>query len=188
MSSKNDNSWEKIFEQGQILNKIEQDGFIYITPNELKILGDKRESRLLAKHDSSDSRPQIFKKYQLSILPVQNIKYFIFKDTMLKTYYNLTKLYDKIDSEVYHPVRDFSQYQTINYSEISTESQAIDFAYLVSLIKSFTGETELFLTIRGRQRSENFNFNIPVNHNINISGVQIQVDAGYESPNKIYIL
>ena len=63
---------------------------------------------------------------------------------MLKTYYNLTKLYDKIDSEIVPPSKDFSQYQTINYSEISTESQAIDFAYLVSLIKSFPGQLNYF--------------------------------------------
>jgi hypothetical protein len=182
-------TWEQIFEQGHLLDVIEKDGFLFITPDELKKLGNNREPRLLAKIDYSKSRPEIFKKHNLSILSVQNNKYVIFEDKDLKTYYSLKQLYDKIETEIYTPIRDFSEYHSLNLNEISLESQAIDYAYLVSLIKTFTGEKELFLTIRGRYGSNDFKINIPASSNpISVSGVQIEIDAGFESPEKIYIL
>ncbi len=183
-----DDSWELIFERGHLLDIIERDGFVFITPNELKQLGNNREPRLLAKLDYSKSRPDIFRKNNLSILAIQNNKYVIFKDSNLKTYYPLKDLYDKIVTEVYSPERDFSEYHSLNLNKISLESQAIDYAYLISLIKTFTDEKELFLTIRGRYGSEGFKIKLPSNKNpINVNGVQIEIDAGFESPEKIYI-
>ncbi len=71
---------------------------------------------------------------------------------------------------------------------LSSESQAIDFAHLVSLLRTFTSEKELSLTIRGRQRSEKFQVAIPgCGHRVEVKGVQIEVDAGYESPERIYL-
>jgi hypothetical protein len=107
----------------------------------------------------------------------------VFKDADFKTFYPLKELYDAADTEQYCPERDFSEFQSLSLNEISSESQAIDFAYLISLIRNFTGENELYLTIRGRHGSEKFSFNIPnVKQPVNVSGVQIEIDAGFESP------
>lgn len=57
------------------------------------------------------------------------------------------------------------------------------------MLKRFTGETTLNLTIRGRQRSSKFDVTLPPNHHdVQVDGVQIEVDAGFESPEKIYII
>ena len=185
--TKNDTAWAKIFDSLSLLPKIGQHGFVYITADEIKEAG-KREPRLLAKQDTEKSRPKIFKQNNLSILPVENGKYIIFKDDSLRTYYPILHLFSDIEIEEYHITRDFSEYDTIDPGIITTESQAIDFANLVSLIKTFTGETELLLTIRGRYGSKDFSIEIPPdNHSINISGVQIEIDAGFESPDKIYL-
>ncbi|CAJ35289.1 conserved hypothetical protein [Methanocella arvoryzae MRE50] len=155
----------------------------------MKKLSDNREPRLLAKIDNSRSRPDIFEKYGLSILSIRNDLYLIFKDIDSRSFFQLDKLYNETATEEYSPARDLSMFQSLSLSEISSESQAIDFAYLVSLIRRFTGEDELYLTIRGRLRSENFGFTIPPrNHPVEVSGVQIEVDAGFESPDRIYIL
>jgi len=183
----NDGAWEKIFETLRLLPEISKHGFVYVTADEIKDAG-KREPRLLAKLDTNDSRPKIFKDNKLSILPVENGKYIIFRDDSAKTYYPLGNILAEVQPEEYQPTRDYRDYESLDLGNISSESQAIDFANLVSLLKTFTSEKVLNLTIRGRQRSEKFPVIIPGSHHTaNVDGVQIEVDAGFESPNKIYL-
>ena len=168
--------------------KIERQGYVYVSAEDIKKASDKREPRLLAKQDTKNSRPDVFKHNNLSILPVENGKYIIFRDDPVKTYYPLEKILAEVPVEEYQPVKDYREYQSLDVRNLSSESQAIDFANLVSLLKTFTNEKELNLTIRGRQRSEKFRVVIPGNHHtVEVEGVQIEVDAGYESPEKIYI-
>lgn len=186
--TQNDEAWGKIFERLHLLPEIERQGFVYVSADDIKAASDKREPRLLAKQDTKNSRPDVFKKNKLSILPVENGKYIIFLDESTRTYYPLDKIIAEIPTEEYRPGKDYRQYQSLDIRNLSSESQAIDFANLVSLLKTFTREEELNLTIRGRQRSEKFLVVIPGSHHrAEIDGVQIEVDAGYESPEKIYI-
>lgn len=185
--TQNDEAWEKIFENLSLLPEIERQGFVYVTADAIKAAGN-REPRLLAKLDTNDSRPNIFKQYKLSILPVENGKYVIFRDESAKTYFPLGKILAEVPAEEYVPKKDYSEYQSLDVRNLSSESQAIDFAHLVSLLRTFTNEKELNLTIRGRQRSEKFPVVIPGSgHVAEVKGVQIEVDAGYESPERIYL-
>jgi hypothetical protein len=143
----------------------------------------------MAKQDTQSSRPSIFKQNNLSIFPVDNGRYIIFKDNDLKSYYSYDSSLDDTLITEYTPKADIHNFKTLQLGAISSESQAIDYAYLISLIKTFTNESELFLTIRGRLRSNEFDFYLPnCDHRVNVSGVQIEVDAGFESPEKVYIL
>jgi len=187
--TQNDEAWKKIFERLPLLQEIEKTGFVYVSADDIKAASDKREPRLLAKQDTKNSRPDLFKHYKLSILPVENGKYIIFRDEENKTYYPIEKILAEIAVEEYQPTKDYREYQSLDVSSLSSESQAIDFANLVSLLKTFTNEKGMDLTIRGRQRSEKFPVKIPrINDCINVEGVQIEVDAGFESSEKIYIL
>lgn len=186
--TQNDEAWDKIFDRLPLLPEIETSGFVYVSAEDIKIASDKREPRLLAKQDTKNSRPDVFKHNKLSILPIENGKYIIFRDEHVKTYFPLEKILTEIPTEQYIPTRDYSRYESLDMRNLSSESQAIDFANLVSLLKTFTNEKELNLTIRGRQRSEKFSIKIPgTDHLAEIDGVQIEVDAGFESPDKIYI-
>jgi hypothetical protein len=185
--TQNDEAWGKIFDNLPLLPEIKHQGFVYITADEIKEVG-KREPRLLAKQDTKNDRPKVFKLNNLSILPVENGKYIIFRDESAKTYYPLGKILAEVPAEEYQPTKDYREYQSLDVRNLSSESQAIDFANLVSLLKTFTNEKELNLTIRGRQRSEKFHVAIPgSSHTVEVKGVQIEVDAGYESSEKIYI-
>jgi hypothetical protein len=164
-------------------------GFVYVSADEIKAASDKREPRLLAKQDTKNSRPEVFKQNKLSILPIENGKYVIFRDESGRTYYPLDKILAEVPAEEYQPAKDYREYDSLDVRNLSSESQAIDFANLVSLLKTFTGEKELNLTIRGRLRSEKFPIMLPGNiHPTEVDGVQIEVDAGFESPERIYIL
>jgi len=186
--TQNDEAWGKIFERLCLLPEIERHGFVYVSADDIKAASDKREPRLLAKQDTKNSRPEVFKQNKLSILPVENGKYIIFRDELARTYYPLEKILTEVPVEEYQPVKDYQEYQSLDVRNLSSESQAIDFANLVSLLKTFTGEKELNLTIRGRLRSEKFPVKIPGSHHTaEVDGVQIEVDAGFESPEKIYL-
>jgi len=186
--TQNDEAWDKIFEHLPLLSEIDKSGFVYVSAEDIKNASDKREPRLLAKQDTSDLRPKVFRHYKLSMLPVENGKYIIFRDEHARTYFPIEKILAEITAEEYKPKKDYRGYQSLDVRNLSSESQAIDFANLVSLLKTFTNEKELNLTIRGRQRSEKFSIKIPgANHTAEVNGVQIEVDAGFESPEKIYI-
>ena len=186
--TQNDEAWGKIFDRLRLLPEIERHGFVYVSADDIKAASDKREPRLLAKQDTKNSRPEIFKQNKLSILPVENGKYIIFRDESAKTYYSLDKILAEVPAEEYLPTKDYREYESLDVRNLSSESQAIDFANLISLLKTFTGEKELNLTIRGRQRSEKFSMRIPGSHHTaEVKGVQIEVDAGYESPERIYL-
>ena len=83
----NDEAWEQIFASLPLLAEINREGFVFVTADDLKEASG-REPRLLAKIDRKNLRPEIFKHHKLSILPVENGKYIIFKDELSKTYYS----------------------------------------------------------------------------------------------------
>ncbi|MEI7858032.1 MAG: hypothetical protein WCH85_11095 [Methanomicrobiales archaeon] len=140
--TQNDEAWGKIFDSPPLLPEIERQGFVYVTADAIKAAGS-REQRLLDKLDTKDSRPNIFKQNKLSILPVENGKYIIFRDESAKTYFPLGKILAEVPAEEYLPKKDYSEYQSLDVRNLSSESQAIDFAHLVSLLRTFTNEKEL---------------------------------------------
>ena len=54
-------AWEKLIEKYNIIDKIKKDGAFYITA---KQIGEFKEPRLMAKWDSSEALPKVFKHNQ----------------------------------------------------------------------------------------------------------------------------
>lgn len=65
--------------------------------------------------------------------------------------------------------------------------QHLDFAYAVSLIRTFFEDESLVLTIRGRKFTPKFEFNVGQNKICTVSE-QTEVDAGYEGKNKVVLV
>ncbi|BBI66044.1 hypothetical protein PKHYL_02350 [Psychrobacter sp. KH172YL61] len=81
--------------------------------------------------------------------------------------------------------------ETIDPNLITTESSAIYCADLCSILTSFTGADELYSTISGRMGSGDFDFKIEEPNKIfdfKVRGSQIEIDAGYESHDSIYLI
>jgi len=66
--------WDDIFSSLNILEIIRTNGFFKISANQIRI---HKEPRLMTKFDHSKNRPLIFKKNNLSILPIDNGEYII---------------------------------------------------------------------------------------------------------------
>lgn len=139
----------------------------------------EKEPRILCKQDCREHRPDIFEKKGLFLLPVKNGVYNIIKG---EGYIDI----EEIDSDIidYQSKLDFE----LDTSKIgNSEMQHLDFAYASSLIRSFTGDDSLVLTVRGRKYTPEFEFKVG-KHKITTSSVQTEVDAGYEGKKQVVLI
>lgn len=185
MNSLNDLAWENLINETDLIPKVKKAGLTYITANEMK---KYREPRLMAKIDTKELLPKVFNRNNLSILPVRNGEYAIFYDPKRLSFFNFRNGFDQLPVIQYAPAVNFSKFESFENLENLNESQALDTALMASIIKHFTNEDDLWLTLRGRHYSKNFKVFVPsITQFIRVSGVQIEIDAGYESEKAIYI-
>ncbi len=181
----NSNSWKKIFDDYDILKHDFSKSSFLLSASQIKKSCQKfkntteKEVRILCKQDSRESRPEVFRKNNLFLLPTKNGHYSIIKG---EGYIDIPEITKNI--EIYDSKLDFH----LDSSCIGdSEMQHLDFAYASSLIRTFMDDPTLVLTIRGRKYTPDFDFFVG-KENIKVSGVQTEVDAGYEGKNKIVLV
>jgi len=180
-----DESWLKIFKDYKINSHDFNKAPYKINANQIKTAcqnfartGEK-EVRILCKHDNREKRPQVFKDNNLFILPIKNGEYVIVKGN---GYIDIPKI-DTVE-KIYKSKLDFM----LDTSLVgNSEMQHLDFAYASSLIRTFVGDPNLVMTIRGRKYTPSFSFNVGKNL-INVNGVQTEVDAGYEGKAQVVLV
>jgi hypothetical protein len=183
--NKNDQAWEALFDAENINLKIQRDGIAFIDANSMKRF---REPRLMAKIDTIDLLPKVFKKHKVSILPIKNGEYILFRDPDNHSFITMPDEFDSLEIVYHEPSVDLSKFDSFENLDNLNESQALDSAVVASIIKDFTEEREIWMTIRGRQFTGDFNVFLPsIRRSQTVSHVQIEVDAGFESNNAIYL-
>ncbi len=124
-------AWSKLFEKYDILNKIQSEGAFFITANQIKKF---KEPRLMAKWDSSENLPSIFKKHNINILPISRNGY------VLSDF----KLYEPIPELGEHITEmqkvEIPEYETIDIGNISSEANAINVLMLSKILDDFLDE------------------------------------------------
>lgn len=180
-----DESWGKIFKDYNIYSHNFDKEPFQITNKDIKKSVQKfkktseKEVRILCKQDSREDRPEVFKNKDLFLLPIKNGTYVIVKG---EGFVDLPEIEKTI--EIYTSKLDFH----LDSSLIgNSEMQHLDFAYAVSLIRTFVEDNSLVLTIRGRKYTPSFEF-IVNNYCIKVKSVQTEVDAGYEGRDKIVLV
>ncbi|HPW34556.1 MAG TPA: hypothetical protein PK367_02235 [Candidatus Paceibacterota bacterium] len=181
----NSKSWKKIFDDYKILEHDFNKSPFPISAVQIKRSCQKfketgeKEVRILCKQDSREDRPDVFIKNNLFLLPVKNGFYNIINGD---GYVDIPKIKNEIS--VYSSKLDFIPDTTkIGNSEM----QHLDYAYAVSLIRTFTNDPSLVLTIRGRKYTPDFEFFVG-KQLIKVSSVQTEVDAGYEGKKQIVLI
>lgn len=178
--SKNDIAWEKIFEKYCILDKLANNERISISSTEINQF---REARLMTKFDHRSQLPKLFIDHNLSILPTSRGTYEIGK---FKTFCD----FNKDDIEI-TPI-DFPTFlESIDYKDITSESIAINCAFVSKILHDFTGEENLLPTVSGRMSSSVFDFTINSGQNIfkiNVDNSQIEIDGGYEGDSSLNLI
>ena len=170
----NDLAWEKLFNQHQILSIINSQGQYIISANQIRPF---REPRLMAKADTSEQLPAIFKENHLAILPNTRNSYVI---ANMDAYKNIELLNCPITQVI---LPDFIQ--SINPNEITSESFAVNTALSTDIFTDFLGDDHLHATVSGRMGSGKFEFKIYDRvlkqfRNIDVNNSQIEIDMAIE--------
>ncbi|GAK53447.1 hypothetical protein U14_04712 [Candidatus Moduliflexus flocculans] len=188
--SQNDDAWQRVFDEPSLglLAALERDGFASVSAEQLKQIG-RREPRLMAKFDTSSERPNIFKRHALTIFPIENGRYVIFPDQRQTSYFRVQDELAALLPERYRSETFLPRFDSYPRNQHFSETQAIDFAYISKLLQTFVEDDALLLTLRGRLRSGDFAFTLPDGRaQVQVSGVQIEIDSGYESDRAIYLI
>ncbi len=133
----------------------------------------------MCKQDTRESRPRIFRELGLFILPIKNKYYVIVKG---EGYVDIPPVESSLQ-----------EYQSPFPFELETtevgnsEMQHLDRAYAFSLIKHFTDDDSLVLTIRGRKYTSKFDFKVG-GFPLIVQSVQTEVDGGYEGVNQVVLV
>lgn len=182
--SANDKNWQLLFEKYNIVEQVYQNGYFDITATQIK---EFREPRLMCKMDFKQSVAKPFKENELSILAIKNGIYRIAQ----------TSPFFEIDLEKVQKlsIKTFQlpiYIQTLDFENITSESQALDAAAASGMLKSLLNE-DSFLTVRGRRYTSEIEIKIKKNGSNDLQSypvvsVQIEVDGGYESPNKLALI
>ncbi|WHI59624.1 hypothetical protein PYH69_13045 [Mammaliicoccus lentus] len=184
---KNDIAWEKLFEKYNILEALQKEKLFKIKSSDINKV---REARLMTKFDKEIDLPKIFKKNNLSILPIGRGEYVLGK---FKTYFEIKS---KEPSEP--KIMKLPQKLTsIDTKKITSESVAINVAFASGMIDDLLNSSELnkaYLTITGRMGSKLLNFNIDSKikgespYEINVENSQIEIDSAFENKEKILLI
>ena len=180
-----DKSWQKIFDDHHIEKHNFDEAPYRIKASQIKkscqdftTTGEK-EVRILCKQDTRESRPEVFKKHGLFLLPVKNGEYVIIKG---EGYIDVPKI--EKETEFYTSNLGFN----LDTAKIgNSEMQHLDFAYASSLIRTFLNDKSLVLTIRGRKYTPRFDFFVG-KQRVEVRSVQTEVDAGYEGKEQVVLI
>lgn len=171
--TKNEAAWKWLFEKHKILEKIEKHGMFEITSTEIN---EFREARLMTKFDHRKNLPDIFKKNNLSILPVTRGSYLIAQ-------FDAYQDFEEKETEIIK-VSFPSYIESIDYENITSEAMALSCAYVSGIIADFVEDEEVVPTVAGRMSSEAFDFYINTYagsaFQVNVINSQIEIDGGFE--------
>ena len=172
--AKNDDAWEKLFDEHKILSHVEREGFFRISAEQIRKF---REPRLMTKFDHKINLPKIFSSNELSILPVTRGDYLI-------SHFEAWKNFEPTDSSVLSASLP-EHLQSLDTKNIFSEALALNCAFASGIIADFTGDENIFSTVSGRMSSGTFDFkindtckNFP--HSVHVSNSQIEIDAAFE--------
>ncbi|MCF6465233.1 type II restriction enzyme [Clostridium sp. Cult2] len=180
--TKNDLAWEKLFDKYNILYEIENKGFYEITSKEIN---EFREARLATKFDHKTNLPKLFTDNHLSILPITRGSYII-------SSFEAYKEFNEINIEISKvPFPDYIE--SIDYENITSESIAINCAFVSGILSDFLQDNKLVPTVSGRMSSNEFSFyinNLNINRDVKVivSNSQIEIDGGYEGTESLALI
>jgi len=180
--SKNDTAWQQLFHRHGILDTIQKHGFYEITSHEINRV---REARLMTKFDHRSQLPAIFADHNLSILPITRGSYLI---SQFHTFHNFESDKDIPVNKIPFP----GDIESLDFRKITSESTAINCAFVTGIIRDFMDEETVYPTVNGRMSSLAFDFSINGHDGatlkVIVKNAQLEIDGGYESPASLALI
>jgi hypothetical protein len=167
--------WDKIFDTKKFDTSVD---LHFISADEIKAI-TSAEPRILAKMDSSNDVPPIFKKYGYFLLPVKNGQYAIVRGN---GFHELEKR--EASTEYTSRIR----FALTTAGRGMSEMQYLDYGFNSGALEHILASDQpLYQSIRGREYTKPFSFNVGTSH-LDTGSVQIEVDAGFEGEDKIVLM
>jgi hypothetical protein len=144
----------------------------YITAKQIKQISGE-EPRLMAKIDTIERLPLVFKQNNLFVLPISRKEYAIVRGKGYHTFEHII-------------ARPITYYTTVHFPSsvqgIESENAFLEYAKSCGLLEKLTSTNNLFRTFSGRRSTPRFNFLVN-SSNIEVNKAQIEIDAVFESQN-----
>lgn len=136
------------------------------------ILGAKaKDARFLAKIDTREDLPSIFKEHDLFLLPIKNGEFLILKGEGFCNIKNMSSSVFDFETKL--------KFELLSSQIGNSEMQHLDYTFNTGLLHHHYNADVLHQTIRGRKYTPAFSFYFN-SQRIDVEGVQIEVDGGYE--------
>lgn len=184
MASNNANSiaWSKAVQEYGVIESVETKGFADLTAQQLKVF---REPRHMGKIDHEENLPEVFADNGLSILTLSNSSYRIGRFEIFQQLPEWTMPGDEVENLNFP-----DGLETLDISNLTSEPAVLNAAFSSSMLQTFCDD-DLVLTVSGRMRTGLFDFQVKEKsgglHSISVSNAQMEIDAGYEGKNALYI-
>jgi hypothetical protein len=144
----------------------------HITAKQIKQISNE-EPRLMAKIDTIEGLPSIFKQNDLFILPISRKEYAIVRGKGYHTFEQINARPITYSTTVHFPS---------SVQGIESENAYLEYANSCGLLEKLTSTNNLFRTFSGRRTTPRFNFLVN-SSTIEVNRAQIEIDAIFESQN-----
>ncbi|OFN79094.1 hypothetical protein HMPREF2537_04005 [Corynebacterium sp. HMSC074E01] len=171
----NDAAWDRVYPH--LAADIAAQGFAVLPAAKLKELSG-REPRLMAKHDFSAARPEVFRQHGLSMLPIRRDAYLIGRFDLYQPF-----------PEQAGPLKSMPvprHIQSIDFENLTSEAAALTAASLSGMLDDFLG-SELVPTVSGRMSTLTLPMRIG-GRDVVVDRAQMEIDAGFESAEHLVLV
>ncbi|WP_227485866.1 type II restriction enzyme [Corynebacterium aurimucosum] len=171
----NDAAWDRVFPH--LAADIAAQGYVVLPAAKLKELSG-REPRLMAKHDFSAARPEVFRQHGLSMLPIRRDAYLIGRFDLYQPF-----------PEQAGPLKSMpvpGHIQSIDFENLTSEAAALTAAHLSGMLDDFLGG-ELIPTVSGRMSTLTLPMRVG-GRDIEVDRAQMEIDAGFESAEHLVLV
>lgn len=169
----NDWGWLRILAAGYDA-ELERRGYFYIGARELEQLSG-RQPRLMAKHDFSTSRPWIFQRLRLGIVPVSRSEYLVGR-------FNLYERFPETQRGEVRTLELPAGLDTLSLEAVSSEAVALNGASASGMLEDFLGCAPLQATVAGRMSTHGLKVRLPdLSVDVAVDRAQMEIDGGFES-------
>lgn len=177
MARLNDVAWQRILD-AETLARIEREGFVEFSAKQLKEKGG-REPRLLAKHDFSASRPEIFQEHNLSIFPIRRDGYVVGNFDVYEPF-----------PETVTPLKTLPVPQgveSLDFDNLSSETLVLNAAVIAGVLQDFLGVDKLHATVAGRMSTGTVSMRLR-GEELVVDRAQMEIDGGFEAPECLVLI
>ena len=169
----NDWGWLRILAAGYDA-ELERRGYFYIGARELEQLSG-RQPRLMAKHDFSTSRPWIFQRLRLGIVPVSRSEYLVGR-------FNQYERFPETQRGEVRTLELPAGLDTLSLEAVSSEAVALNGASASGMLEDFLGCAPLQATVAGRMSTHGLKVRLPdLGVDVAVDRAQMEIDGGFES-------